>query len=179
MNRPFGSILVSKEYCLGMLSTAPENYRKKLVKHNFGMKSKIGCFFWTTLYFESKKCLKESGFELRKWNSNNKELMDKICVDENENNYDLGQICSGLRKVLGINWDIEKDLFAFDFDEIVQLVKPLKFPKIILLDINAKLFDMLGLISSITLQGKLLFKLLRIDKSDWDDELNDIIKQKF
>ena len=162
-----------------MLSTAPENYRKKLVKHNFGMKSKIGCFLWTTLYFESKKCLKESGFELRKWNSNNKELMDKICVDENENNYDLGKICSGLRKVLGINWDIEKDLFAFDFDEIVQLVKPLKFPKIILLDINAKLFDMLGLISSITLQGKLLFKLLRIDKSDWDDELNDIIKQKF
>ena len=23
-------------------------------------------------YFESKKCLKEGGFELRKWNSNNK-----------------------------------------------------------------------------------------------------------
>ena len=32
--------------------------------------------------FESKKCLKEGGFELRKWNSNNKKLMDKICVEE-------------------------------------------------------------------------------------------------
>ena len=30
-----------------------------------------------------------------------------------------------------------------------------------------------------TVQGKLLFKLLCIDKSDWDDELDDIIKQKF
>ena len=116
--------------------------------------------FWTTLYFESKKYLKESGFELRKWNSNYKELVDKICVDENENNYDQGKNCLGLRKVLGINWDIEKDLFGFDFDEIVQLAKDLKFTKRNLLKINATLFDPLGLISPITLQGKLLFKLL-------------------
>ena len=135
--------------------------------------------FCTTLYFESKNCLKESGFELWKWNSNYKELMEKICVDENENNYDQGKNCFRLKKVLGINWDIEKDLFAFNFDEIVQLAKYLKFPKINLLNINAKLFDLLGLISPIALQGKLLFKLLCIDKSDWDDELNDIIKQKF
>ena len=45
--------------------------------------------------------------------------MDKICVDENENNYDQGKNFLGLRKVLGINWDIEKDLFAFNLDEIV------------------------------------------------------------
>ena len=130
-------------------------------------------------YFESKKCLKEGGFELRKWNSNKKELMDKICVEENENSYEQGKNCLGLRKVLGINWDIEKDLFGFDFDEIVQLAKDLKFTKRNLLKINATLFDPLGLISPITLQGKLLFKLLCIDKSDWDDELDDIIKQKF
>ena len=71
-------------------------------------------------YFESKKCLKEDGFELRKWNSNNKELMDKIYVEENENSYEHGKNCLGLRKVLGIIWDIEKELFVFDFDEIVQ-----------------------------------------------------------
>ena len=111
-------------------------------------------------YFESKKCLKEGGFELRKWNSNKKELMDKICVEENENSYEQGKNCLGLRKVLGINWDIEKDLFGFDFDEIVQLAKDLKFTKRNLLKINATLFDPLGLISPITLQGKLLFKLL-------------------
>ena len=111
-------------------------------------------------YFESRKCLKEGGFELRKWNSNNKELMDKICVEENENSYEQGKNCLGLRKVLGINWDIEKDLFVFDFDEIVQLAKDLKFTKRNLLKINATLFDPLGLISPITLQGKLLFKLL-------------------
>ena len=130
-------------------------------------------------YFESKKCLKEGGFELRKWNFNNKELMDKICVEENEKSYDQGKNSLGLRKVLGINSDIEKDLFVFDFDEVVQLERDLKFTKTNLLNINATLFDPLGLISPITLQGKLLFKLLCIDKSDWNDELNDIIKQEF
>ena len=122
--------------------------------------------------------MKEGGFELRKWNSSNKELMGKICVEENKNSYEQGKNCLGLRKVLGINWDIEKDLFEFDFDEIVQLAKDLKFTKRNLLKINATLFDPLGLISPITLQGKLLFKLLCIYKSDWDDELDDIIKQK-
>ena len=69
----------------------------------------------------------------------------------------------------------------FDFDEIEQLAKDLKFTKRNLLKTNATLFDPLGLISPITLQGKLLFKLQLfncIDRSDWDDELNDI-KQKF
>ena len=71
-----------------------------------------------------------------------------------------------LRKVLGFNWDVEKDLFVFDFDEIVQLAKYLKSRKRNLLKINATLFDPLGLTSPITLQGKLLFKLLCIDNSD-------------
>ena len=29
----------------GLLSTPPEKYGKKIVKHNFGMKNKIGRFF--------------------------------------------------------------------------------------------------------------------------------------
>ena len=54
-------------------------------------------------YFESKECLKDGGFELWKGNSNNKESVDKICVERNENNYKQGKNCLGLRKVLGIN----------------------------------------------------------------------------
>ena len=130
-------------------------------------------------YFKSQKYLKEGGFELRKSSSNNKELMDKICVEQNENSYEQVRKCLGPIKISGINWDIEKDLFVFDFDDIVQLAKDLKFTKINLLKINATLFDPLGLISLLTLQGKLLFKLLCIYKSDWDDGLNNIIKQKF
>ena len=46
---------------------------------------------------------------MRKWNSNNKELMDNICAEENENSSEQGKNCLGLKQVLGINWDIEKD----------------------------------------------------------------------
>ena len=53
-------------------------------------------------YFESKKCLKEGGFELRKWNSNNKELTNKVSVEENDI-YEQGKNCLGLRKALKIN----------------------------------------------------------------------------
>ena len=48
-------------------------------------------------YFESKKRLQEGVFELRKWNSNNKELIDKICAEENESSYEQGKNCLGLR----------------------------------------------------------------------------------
>ena len=72
----------------------------------------------------------------------------------------------GFRKVLEINWEIGKDLFVFNFDENIQLAEDLKFTKRNLLKTNATFFDLLGLISSITLQGKLLLKLLCISKTD-------------
>ena len=53
-------------------------------------------------YFESEKCLKEGGFALRKWNSNNKELMDKVCVEENEKSYEQGKIGWGLERYQGL-----------------------------------------------------------------------------
>ena len=55
--------------------------------------------------------------------------MDIICVEENESSYDLGKNCLGFRKVLGINQGIEKNLFEFYFDEVIQFAKDLKFTK--------------------------------------------------
>ena len=56
-----------------------------------------------------------------------------ICAEKNENSYEQGKNCLRLGKVLGINWDIEKDLFVFDFDEIVQLAKLINFIKFYLI----------------------------------------------
>ena len=75
-------------------------------------------------------------------------------------------IARGLKKILGINWNIEKNFFVFIFDEIIQLPKGLKFTQRNLLKINATFFDQLGHISPITLPGKLLFKLSCVTKSD-------------
>ena len=56
--------------------------------------------------------------------------MCKICVEENESSYEQGKNRLGFRKALAINWDIEKDLFVLNFDEIIQLKQNLtKFVK--------------------------------------------------
>ena len=47
--RPLGSILVSKESPRPTVYTAWK-ISKKIVKHNLGMKNKIGRFIWATLY---------------------------------------------------------------------------------------------------------------------------------
>ena len=36
------------------------------------------------VFFLIEKMVEEGDFELLKWNSKNKELIDKICVEENE-----------------------------------------------------------------------------------------------
>ena len=80
--------------------------------------------------------------------------MHKICVEQNENSNEQGENCLGLKQVLGINRDIEKDLFVFDFDEIIQLPKNLEFTKKKkkkLLKINTAQFDLLGLISPMSM----------------------------
>ena len=48
-------------------------------------------------YFESKKCLKQGGLKMRKWNFNNKELKHKISVEENENSNEQGKNCLGFK----------------------------------------------------------------------------------
>ena len=50
VNRPIGSILVSKESPRSAVYTTWKLW-KKIVKHSFEMESKIGRLFWTTLYF--------------------------------------------------------------------------------------------------------------------------------
>ena len=50
VNCPVGSILVSNESPRPAVYTTWKIF-KKIVKHNFEMKNKIGRFFWATLYF--------------------------------------------------------------------------------------------------------------------------------
>ena len=49
--------------------------------------------------------------------------MDKICAEEYIISYEQGKNWLGFRKVLGIKWDIEKDLFGFNFDGLFNQQK--------------------------------------------------------
>ena len=53
------------------------------------------------------------------------------------------------RKVLGINWDTERDILFFNFEKIVEFSHSLTSTKRNLLRMIASLYDPLGLISSL------------------------------
>ena len=136
-------------------------------------------------YEESKSCLKEANFELRKWATNSFEM--KKFIDSSDNNsrskMDISESetyvenlfgsSSVYRKVLRLNWDTSPDDFIFDFENIWRTAEKLDVTKRNVLRTAAMFFDPLGLISPITLQSKLIFRELCRNKLEWDEVIND------
>ena len=157
------------------------------------------------LYTKAKSRMKEGGFNLRKWISNSEKLMQWInqeegvpimkasMVSEEDKTYTQTQLgvnnstISCERKILGLNWDIEKHTFMFYFDWLVQFARELPLNKRSVLKVVAKLYDPLGLISPLFITVKALFQDLCKLKIGWDDEelnlrysswLSDLLKVK-
>ncbi|XP_065658842.1 uncharacterized protein LOC136083375 [Hydra vulgaris] len=75
-----------------------------------------------------------------------------------------------LRKwILGIEWDIVKDEFVFEFKDFVKKAKAIKTTKLNILKMAASFFDPLGFITLITSRVKTIFQMICKDKSEWDE----------
>ena len=141
------------------------------------------------LYEKARDRLREGGFTLRKWKTNDRELAEKIAQKENEGiekkpnpNFEdqsfakekLGTIgnMSEKTKVLGITWDYNKDIWEFPLDvKDGEIDKGVQATKRGILSSLASLFDPLGLISPIAVSAKILFQELCLEKLGWDDPL--------
>ena len=141
------------------------------------------------LYEKARDRMKEGGFTLRKWKTNDGELADKIAKKESEwierksnpNLEDqsfaketLGTIgnMSEKTKVLGITWDCNKDIWEFPLDiKGGEIDKSVQATKRGILSSLASLFDPLGLVSPIAVSAKILFQELCLEKLGWDDPL--------
>lgn len=114
--------------------------------------------------------MKEGGFQLCKWESNNKQVCQSLMQSSQQDTNVNSDRSDEIRKVLGVNWIPEKDYLHFDFKELVSLFRSLtKVTKQNVLKIAAMFFDPLGLIALIVLQPKLLFKSLCMQNLDWDE----------
>ena len=149
------------------------------------------------LYTKARSRMKEAGFNLRKWISNSKKLTQWIdeeegvpiteasVVSEEDKTYTQTQlevnnsIASSERKVLGLNWDVEKDAFMFYFDWLIRFAKELPLTKRSVLKVVAKLYDPLGLISPLFITVKSLFQDLCKLRSGWDEPLNEELTLKY
>ena len=111
----------------------------------------------------------EAGFQLHKWHSNDKQLeSDDVDETDSEQSYAKQQL--GVRpeetKLLGLHWNKTSDTIAVPF--------PAKLGDVTkrgVLQTLASIYDPLGILSPITLQGKLLFRELCDRGLTWDHQL--------
>ena len=121
-------------------------------------------------YKKSKYLMETAGFMLRKWCSNNKEVMKLINAAEADGSEKIPESGSSqLSSVLGLKWDTESDEIVFDFVKIIHMMHLNDATKRVVLSVVASFFDPLGFLSPITCQGKVIFQLLCQNKLKWDD----------
>jgi len=128
------------------------------------------------IYETSKKILAQGGFNLRKWNSNNKVFLSKIKEredkspsltskgsrisedDQSYSQYIVGNPSEGgSSKVLGVNWNSIQDTFYLDLMHIITFAYSLAPTKRSVLRISAKIFDPLGCFCVFTINLKIFF----------------------
>eukprot|EP00794_Sanderia_malayensis_P015495 gene15495-biopygen11959 len=108
------------------------------------------------IYETSKMILAEGGFNLRKWASNDKDLIKEIHNREQRDNdvsskSELNETATKHEsqrntKILGMNWNNDLDVFYYDLKGIVEFAEMLPKTKRSLLKIAAKIFDPLSLV---------------------------------
>ena len=150
------------------------------------------------IYRKSKVIMQKGGFNLRKWCSNNAQVLQEINKlempeqniklegskivedDESYSKYAIGEPSgSENNKVLGVKWDSDADQIKLELTHVVEYSKSIPRSKRSVLSIAAKIFDPLGLLSLYTVNLKSFFQELCINKGDWDDELQGSYRQRF
>ena len=156
----------------------------------------LGCkdvYEGKVLYEKCKDRMKEGGFNLRKWKTNDQSFVDefkdtieniKLGVCElNDDTYVkemLGAESSDSKtKVLGMTWNMVADEFEFDLTKVSNNESGAVITKRSILSMIAILFDPLGLVSPIIVSAKVLFQDLCMMKLGWDDELPEEMKNKW
>ncbi|XP_062538281.1 uncharacterized protein LOC134206570 [Armigeres subalbatus] len=124
----------------------------------------------TTLAADLISLTKSAGFMLRKWNSNNSQLLSTISPELRDDRSILEFDSTSMVKTLGLVWEPANDSFKFAVPH--WSTEPLITKRVVLAD-TARIFDPLGLIGPVTVQAKIFLQQLWKQKLDWDEVLPD------
>ena len=111
--------------------------------------------------------LRRRGFHLRKWLSNNEQVIKSTPDSERAtllNNYSFD--VSSQERVFGVNWDIKENQFTF----FINLPSD-PFTKRGVLSTIASLYDPLCFVSPVVLKAKVFLQGLTKRKARWDEEI--------
>ncbi len=110
-----------------------------------------------------------SNLRLHKIASNSREVMEAFPTEDHTNNLkdlDLGVDSLPIQRSLGLCWDLKMDVFLF---QVAEEKKP--FTRRGVLSTVNSLYDPLGFVAPITIQGKALLRELSTDTNNWDAPL--------
>ena len=128
-----------------------------------------------TLISELTSMLSNRGFRLTKWISNDRNVLNSVPESEKSPNLSSREFDDlPYERALGIRWNVETDSLEFH----VQIQKKPETRRGIL-SIIASLFDPLGLISPVSLKGKIILQQLSRLRLGWDDPIPDYERQKW
>lgn len=148
-------------------------YVKQFVTHDFyvddGLKSVPTVEMAVDLLKQTQDTLAKSKLRLHKIAVNRKEILEAFPSQDHANDLkDLNLEAETLpmQRSLGILWDLKRDCFTF---RVLDETRPFT-QRGILSTINS-LFDPLGFVGPVTIQGKSILRELTAENGDWDSPL--------
>jgi hypothetical protein len=117
----------------------------------------------------SKKLCQDSGLTLHKFTSNSLAVLQSLSPSERSDStkdLDLRHDALPVERALGIKWCMESDHFKF---RVIVDSKPLTRRGV--LSTVSSIFDPLGLIAPVILEGKMILQEMCRSNLDWDDAL--------
>ncbi|XP_041785566.1 uncharacterized protein LOC121600845 [Anopheles merus] len=128
------------------------------------------------LRIELSQLLAKGGFELRKWTSNQLEVLAGLNADQIGTQSARQFLPHETVKALGVSWEPEHDVLSFESAISSDVSIPTK--RSILSNV-ARMFDPLGLISPIVIRAKMMMQELWLQKAGWDEYVPDTICKKW
>ncbi|XP_028413536.1 uncharacterized protein LOC114536372 [Dendronephthya gigantea] len=122
--------------------------------------------------------LDDATFQSHKWHSNVEELERDGDRSQNHDEQSFAKqqfgVQPGETKMLGLKWNKVEDTLSINFPEDEHPVTRRG-----ILGKLAKIYDPLGLVSPLTLEGKLVYRAACESKTPWDAKLNDKLTQRW
>lgn len=109
--------------------------------------------------------LKNNGFQLRKWASNDTKILQESYSDCNAQ---LDMLHQESNKILGLIWEAKHDTLGY---KICNDLLSENVTKRNILSCVSRIFDPLGLVAPIVVRAKILIQRLWLEKLDWDEKL--------
>ena len=117
---------------------------------------------------ETRKQLTElgnlTGFHLRKWMSNQAEVLKDIPAEDRAQTIDLEENKLSTTKTLGVLWTADLDTFSFKY----SLTPETELTKRKVLKKTATIFDPLGFLAPYVVRAKILIQQAWVETTGWD-----------